>query len=133
MPNKTKGRDRAATTVYLSQAGPEATWLSRHGAPRSEQLRDDLTVLRTLAGRVPELSEAEAKCLRDILNATRLDAGMVRYWPGILAQAVRDSGPDGLAEKWGVDLEALAVRLEALHPADAWALWESVRAWLEKQ
>ncbi|MBI4800617.1 MAG: hypothetical protein HY794_18155 [Desulfarculus sp.] len=120
------GRSRPQTTVYASP--PEADWLKRHGASMAGQLREDIATLRNL-GRAPALSEAEVNCLRDVLNSHYYTAELARSLPVILAAEVEDSAPDGLAEKWGVDLEALAARLRALHPADAWALLEQVRMW----
>jgi hypothetical protein len=124
--------DRAGkfTTVQIAQ--PERDWLARHGAKMPEQIREDLATLQALA-RPPQLSEGEWNLLRDILNSTHMDPGQVRRWPWLLAADVRDSAPDGLAEKWAVDLEALARRLESLHPADAWAVVDSVRRWWAEQ
>jgi hypothetical protein len=115
-----------ASSIYAPQ--PEAEWLARHGQSRGGQLREDRLTLQGV-GRAPTLSPQETDCLRDVLNAYLYVPEHVRALPILLAAEVEDSAPDGLADKWGVDLAALVARLRALHPADAWALLESVRLW----
>lgn len=51
-------------------------------------------------------------------------AGTIR----MMAANVGDSGPDGLAEKWGVDLAALESAMSALPYAGQVAIYEVVRA-----
>lgn len=122
-----KTRDRKGqTTVYIQ--APEREWLSRLGSPLAAQLREDLSSLQRL-GRTPALSENEWGLLRDVLNGTAYDPSLARSLPLILASGIEDSGLDGMAAKWGVDLAGLADRLRALHPADAWAVWNQVRGW----
>lgn len=121
---------RLTTSLRLSQA--ERDWLGRLGQDMAGQLREDLATLQRL-GRAPALSEPEWECLRDVLNGTAYDPSLARSLPLILASEVEDSGPDGMAEKWGVDLAGLADRLRTLHPADAWAVWNQVRGWWAAQ
>ena len=118
------------TAFRLAQ--PEREWLTRLGKDMAGQLREDLATLQRL-GRTPALSESEWGCLRDILNGTAYDPSLARSLPLILASEVEDSGPDGMADRWGVDLAGLAARLRALHPADAWAVWNQVRDWWAAQ
>lgn len=126
-----KTRDRKGqTTVYIQ--APEREWLSRLGAPLATQLREDLSTLQRL-GRPPALSEGEWSLLRDVLNSSGYNPDMARSLPLILASEIEDSASDGMAAKWGVDLVNLADRLRALHPADAWAVWNQVRGWWAAQ
>lgn len=126
-----KFRSRAGqSTVYIQPA--ERTWLARLGQPLSAQMREDLETLQRL-GRPPALSEQEWGLLRDALVSSVYSPSMARSLPLLLAATVEDSAPDGLADKWGVDLTALAERLRTLHPADAWAVWDQVRRWWAEQ
>lgn len=60
---------------------------------------------------VPVLDIKEWCALADVANgfATYEITQLRVFWA-----SVADSGPDGLAEKWGVDLDALAAKVRAL-------------------
>jgi hypothetical protein len=57
------------------------------------------------------LSQKEFHCFCDANNGSLLDAFTVEGGFGL---NVADSGPDGLAEKWDVNLEALSKKLDGL-------------------
>ena len=66
-------------------------------------------LLRQAAVAIP-LSESEFHCFCDANNGTVLDPDSLEF----LGLNVADSGPDGLAEKWGVNLSSLAKKLNGL-------------------
>lgn len=68
---------------------------------------------------LPALAENEWACLCDILNATHRIADHPETDPArSMGPNVADSGPDGMADKWGVDLSGLAAQLDAMsYPA----------------
>jgi hypothetical protein len=74
---------------------------------KSEGKMPDL--LRLAAKDIP-LNEAEFHCFCDANNGTAFDPLSFEE----LGLNVADSGPDGLGEKWGVDLASLARKLNAL-------------------
>jgi hypothetical protein len=80
---------------------------------------------------MPVLAENEWACLCDILNATHRSADHPDTDPArSIGLNVADSGPDGMAEKWGVDLADLAARLDAMDYAAQCAVIETVdRFW----
>lgn len=84
-----------------------------------------------LADATPALAENEWALLCDILNGSVLDADDADIDPArALALSVMDSGEDGAGDKWGVDLTALAARLDALPYAAQCAVVETVaRFW----
>lgn len=79
---------------------------------------------------MPELSLGEWCAICDANNGTGAfelagtDIDEARH----LWANVADSGPDGLGDKWGVDLEALAKKLRAMPMASKAAVYEVVRA-----
>lgn len=66
-------------------------------------------MLRMAAENMP-LTEAEFHCFCDANNGTCFTPADIEQ---SFSMNVADSGPDGLGEKWGVDLLALARKLEA--------------------
>src|SRR5664279_2158048 len=60
-----------------------------------------------------DLTEPEFHCYCDANNSTMLDAVAFEAGFGL---NVADSGPDGLAEKWQVNLPALSEKLDGLTP-----------------
>jgi hypothetical protein len=84
------------------------------------------TIARSLA--TLTFSEAEASAICDALNGTMLDSpDTYRFAWAEIADADR---LNGLGEKWGVDGQALAARVRALHPAELVALVDAVdRFW----
>ncbi|WP_287995356.1 hypothetical protein [Acidiphilium sp.] len=79
----------------------------------------------------PALRESEWALLCDALNGCVLTADHADTDPARhLAQSVADSEPDGLGEKWGVDVAALAARIERMPYAARCAIVETVgRFW----
>lgn len=79
----------------------------------------------------PALEVDEWALLCDALNGSVLTAGHGDTDPARhLAQSVADSAPDGLGEKWGVDVPALAARLDRLPYPARCAIVETVaRFW----
>lgn len=76
----------------------------------------------------PEFTAAEWQAITDVLNGTVLDneASLKLAWA-----SVADSAEDGIGEKWGVDVEALAQRVRALKLPQLIALREIVaRFWV---
>lgn len=114
-----------------------ASWVQACDAGGIE--RDDADALPSalvryraiLAAAMPALSVGEWALLCDALNGSVRSADHADTDPARgLAQSVADSGADGLAEKWGVDLAALAARLAALPYAGQCAVIETVsRFW----
>lgn len=82
-------------------------------------------------GAAPALTVGEWSLLCDALNGSVLTAGHADTDPARhLAHSVADSAPDGLGEKWGVDLPALAARIEHLPYAARCAIVETIaRFW----
>ncbi len=80
---------------------------------------------------LPALTENEWALLCDILNGSALTAGHADTDPArTLAHTVIDSGEDGAGDKWGVDLDALAARLDALdYPAQCAIIETVARFW----
>jgi hypothetical protein len=72
---------------------------------------ESLPFLLRLAARDLPLSEAEFHCFCDANNGTRFDPRDLENSFGL---NVVDSKPDGLDEIWGVDLTALARKLDSL-------------------
>lgn len=84
-----------------------------------------------MADAMPALTVGEWALLCDALNGSMRTTGHSDTDPArSLAQSVEDSGEDGLAEKWGVNLAALAARLRRLPYAGQCAVIETVsRFW----
>ena len=72
----------------------------------------------------PTLSEAEWCCICDANNGCGLTFLLGSDHFQSLWANVADSEPDGLGEKWGVDLMALALLLRDLPPAGKAAVWD---------
>lgn len=72
---------------------------------------DGLPFLLRMAVRDVPLNEAEFHCFCDANNGTRFDP---RDLDDTFGLNMADSKPDGLDEKWGVDLDALARKLDSL-------------------
>jgi len=116
----------------------EATvsWLDRSGGSRSAQVREDLAVLAALRRtwrRRLEITDPEMDLLRDLLNGSVMPVEMASRINTLLAMEIEDGEPDGLAEKWGVDIHGLAEKIRAAHPADAWAVWDEIREWWRQE
>lgn len=80
---------------------------------------------------MPTLAENEWACLCDILNASHRAASHPDTDPArSMGLNVADSGPDGMAGKWGVDLAALAARLDGMdYPAQCAVIETVDRFW----
>lgn len=80
---------------------------------------------------LPALAENEWACLCDILNASHRAADHPDTDPArSMGINVADSGPDGMADKWGIDLAALATRLNAMdYPAQCAVIETVDRFW----
>jgi hypothetical protein len=68
-----------------------------------------MELLRLAACQIP-LSEAEFLCCCDANNSTTWELDVFE----LFGLNVADSGPDGLAEEWSVNLHDLAKKLDAL-------------------
>lgn len=79
----------------------------------------------------PMLSENEWSLLCDVLNGCVLTAEHADLDPAQhLGRSVSDSAPDGMGDKWGVDIAALAGRIERMPYAGRCAIVETVaRFW----
>ena len=87
------------------------------------------------ADAMPYLTEAEWSLICDALNGcgTWISAGGPDPFPMIWA-GVADSEQDGLGEKWGVDIQALARRLRELPLAGRAAVWDvAARFWAHEK
>ena len=88
-------------------------------------------VIRRHRGVEQQFSGAEMNALRDVANgwvaepAARIAGG--------LALEFSDSLPDGIAEKWEINADALLAKLRALTYADELALVAGIEAWWMKQ
>lgn len=84
-----------------------------------------------IAAAVPEMTAGEWELLCDALNGSILTAENAEIDPALwLPQSVIDSEPDGLGEKWGVDVPELAARIERMPYVARCAIAETVdRFW----
>lgn len=82
--------------------------------------------LAIVAKHTPVMTRGEWSAVCDVINGAFLDArGIDLCWA-----SVADSGPDGIGEKWGVDVDALANRIRAMSLAERVAMCECVeRFW----
>lgn len=67
---------------------------------------------------------AEMDCIRDVCTGWLAEPAATIA--GGIGLELLDSIPDGIGEKWGVDVRALAARVDALPFADQIALVESI-------
>lgn len=115
-------------------------WLERYGEALTTQLDEDLRTLQALcevgrSGIWAQFTGPETMYLADLLNGTLYVPQRLDDLPGTLAHEVRDGDRyDRLGEKWQVDAEALAVKIEALSLIEAYTVWHLVRqAWKEPE
>lgn len=77
---------------------------------------------------MPALTLPEWLAVCDANNGTFLEVEAIKFDPARSAWLnVADSGPDGLAEKWGVNLEDLAQKLRAMSYPEQVAVWEIIQ------
>ncbi len=88
-------------------------------------------VIRRHRGVEKQFSEAEMNALRDVANGWIAEPAATIE--GGLAMELEDSLPDGIAEKWEIDADALLAKLRALPYADQLALVAGIEAWWNKQ
>ena len=83
------------------------------------------------ADAMPSLSEAEWSLICDALNGCGVWISTGGPDPFLMLWAeIYDSEQDGLGEKWGVDIQALARRLRELPLAGRAAVWDvAARFW----
>ena len=74
-----------------------------------------------------KFSDAERNAILDATISWLVDPAAAVF--GGVAMEIEDAIPDGLAEKWGVDVGALLEKLRNLTPGDEVALVE----WIETQ
>lgn len=75
-----------------------------------------------------QITPAEMSLICDILNGSLQDARSARY----LADEITDSAPDGMGEKWGVDINALAAEVAALSYVEKLALIDAAERYWER-
>lgn len=84
-------------------------------------------VIRRHRGVEAQFSEAELNALRDVYNGCIAEPAATIS--GGLAMELEDSLPEGVAEKWGIDVPALLAKLRALPYADELAMVAGIEAW----
>lgn len=120
------------TTIYLSDETEKA--LAAYGEENSLSGSIATIIARyqaITAEATPELSEPEWSAIVDALNGCGawLSAGGVDP-AGMVWAELYDSEPDGIGEKWGVEVRELAERLRALPFAGRCAVWDvAARFW----
>lgn len=87
--------------------------------------------IRRHRGVEKQFSEAELNALRDVANGWIAEPAATIA--GGLAMELEDSMPDGIAEKWEIDADALIAKLRALPYADQLALVAGIEAWWNNQ
>jgi len=102
------------------------------GRNMSEVARRDLTryyglLSQELAGVAKQLSEAQACAICDVMIGLHVDDQLmaVRY----LDAEIEDAADDGLGEKWGVDVAALAKLVKGFTLVQRLALVDAVERW----
>jgi len=113
-------------TIYAGEpiAGILAGYEDNRSGRINQVAADFLLLIPELA---PEFSAAEWQAITDVLNGSFVDdeTGLKLIWA-----SVADSAEDGIGEKWGVDVEALAQRIRALKLPQLIAIREVVaRFW----
>lgn len=88
-------------------------------------------VIRRHRGVVDQFSAAELNALRDVCNGWAAEPATTIS--GGLAMELADSLPDGIAEKWEIDADALLAKLRALPYADELALVAGIESWWLRQ
>lgn len=101
----------SAVHIYLSSEASRALE-AREGSNRSRTVCQMLERYDEICRRVlPQLSDAEWNAIHDVCNGWFIDtASSIRYLP----MEVEDALADGLAERHGIDGEALVRRLEQM-------------------
>lgn len=87
---------------------------------------------RIISAECPALSENEWMLICDMLNGTGLDADHRETDPARYLWAdIAEAGKlDGLANKWGVDTDAMSARVRAMRPSEQIAIVEvAARFW----
>lgn len=116
-------------TIYAGE--PVAAILAGFEDNRSGRINQVADSYRMLIEEaVPVLTEAEWSATLDALNGSWLqDETHLR----LMWASIADSAPDGLADKWGVDLDALAGKVRGMSIAQllalreiVWRFWNSV-------
>lgn len=79
---------------------------------------------------IPALARGEWLLVCDALNSTWRSGATAHDIAHNLAAEIAETGPDGLPEKWGVDISAMAARIAALSFCERAAIIEVVdRFW----
>lgn len=125
------------TSMYLPDWLPE--YLASYGEenPLSPSVVALIQRYRSItADACPEFTEQEWSAICDVLNGCGVwlsDVGRTEPAQHIWAELL-DSGPDGIAEKWGVNLADLAKRIRALPLAGKVAVWDvAAKFWADPQ
>lgn len=121
-------------SIYPSDALDRACALNGGGRNRSHrisQIADRYGEIMRRAD-LPALSGAEMAAIRDACNGTLHEPASLI--PGALAQGVGYlAASEGLAEKWGIDGEALVAKLVALtYPQEVRLIEDVERFWAEQ-
>lgn len=113
-------------TIYAGE--PVAGILAGYESNRSGRINQVAADYRSIIREeTPTFSPAEWQAIADVLNGTFVadEASLRLVWASIA-----DSGEDGIGEKWGIDIDALAQRVRRLSLAQLIALREVVaRFW----
>lgn len=113
-------------TIYAGE--PVAGILAGYEDNRSGRINQVAADYRILIREAtPEFDASEWQAIADVLNGSFVadEAGLKLIWASIA-----DSAEDGIGEKWGVDVEALAQRVRALKLPQLIAMREVVaRFW----
>jgi len=118
-------------SIYISDAAEAVIGTIRDDGTLSGRINSIIVRYGAITEKeCPELTVNEWLLLCDILNSTwrecenpRFDVAP-RLWVEVL-----ESEPDGMAEKWSVDLENLAQRLRSTSYAGQCAVIEIVNRW----
>lgn len=113
-------------SIYI---GPPLAAVLEGAEERGKSARINEVAARYLEMRrqeTPALAEAEWCAICDVLNGTLLDSTSIR----LLWAEIEDAALDGVGQKWGIDLRALAIELKELRYSQLVAIAEVVeRFW----
>lgn len=124
--------DRLETKTF-SISTSELDFLSRYGAYRSSQLREDICLLQTLirygesqvAGR---FTISESCFMIDVLNEMVMEPSLFASYPIFLATEVSNACKlEEMDQKWGVDGKQLEQKCRDLSPIQAYAIYHLTR------
>jgi hypothetical protein len=116
-------------TIYFATA--QEIFLGAVDSGRVNQALDRYSEILNRERIDAHFSDPQWSALRDMLNGVLSEPA---HWQrGSLAMGWKDSQPDGLADKWGVNAELMEYKLAALTYPQELAVIESVEAWWRAQ